>query len=263
MKALGVAHLTALELDPFALVRQAAGAGFRSVGLRLHPAMAGGLAYPLSAGSEQVTRLKALLREEGVRVGDVEFVQLTPTVQVAEYAGLLEVAAELGAGSLTVSGDDSDFNRLTDHFAAMCQLAAGVQVRVDLEFMRWRAVGNLQQALQIVSGAGQANGAILLDALHLFRSGGDAQAVAQVDRRWLAAAQLCDAPLQSPPESGIITEAREGRLAPGAGQLPLAALLAALPEAVQLSVEMPMPGLPVAQRLALAYRSTVACVAER
>lgn len=255
MNALGVAHLTALALDPFELVRQSARVGFTSVGLRLHPAMVGGLAYPMKAGSEPVRRLKALLGEEGVRIGDVEFVELKPDVQIDTFAGLLEVAAELGARSLTVSGDDYDVGRLTDHFAALCQLAAGYDLRVDLEFMRWRAVGNLQQAERIVSAADQPNGAILVDALHLFRSGGDAQALAQVDRRWLSAAQLCDAPAQSPPEDGIIHEAREGRLPPGAGQLPLASMLAALPAVTAFSVEMPAPTLPVEERLALAYRA--------
>ncbi|MNI94603.1 hypothetical protein D3C73_1527290 [compost metagenome] len=51
--------------------------------------------------------------------------------------------------------------------------------------------------------------------------------------------QLCDAPLTAPAEALIIQEAREGRLLPGQGQLPLAALMGALPTDVQVSVETP------------------------
>jgi len=69
--------------------------------------------------------------------------------------------------------------------------------------------------------------------------------------------QLCDAPWQAPPPELIIHEAREGRLAPGQGQLPLAELLAALPEHVEFSVEMPAPRLAVDERLRLAYGATV------
>ena len=39
---LGLAHLTALELSPLALVSEAARAGFASVGLRVVPATVGG-----------------------------------------------------------------------------------------------------------------------------------------------------------------------------------------------------------------------------
>lgn len=249
---LGVAHLTALELAPQPLVRQAAAAGFSSVGLRLHPAMAGGLAYPLLAGSAQLRELQTTLLGEGVRVYDVEFVELRPEVDVGSFAWLLEAAAELGATSLTVSGDDPLHERLLGNFAGLCELAHGFGIRVDMEFMRWRQIGSLAQALAIVSQAGQANAGVLVDALHLYRSGGSAQALADAGPRWFNALQLCDAPLAAPPEAGIIAEAREGRLPPGQGELPLLEVLQVLSPATELSVEMPMPKLPVAQRLALA-----------
>ncbi|MGY4494140.1 sugar phosphate isomerase/epimerase [Pseudomonas sp. TE3610] len=254
--ALGVAHLTALQLAPADLVRQAAGAGFSAVGLRLHPAMAGGVCYPLDAVARR--NLKALLDGEGMGVSDIEFVELTPQVHIDALVPLLEAGADLGASSLTVSGDDTQFSRLTDHYAHLCELAVDFGLRVDLEFMRWRAVGNLAQARQIVEGAGQGNGGILLDALHLFRSGGTVAMLADIEPRWLRAVQLCDAPLLAPPEELIISEAREGRLPPGQGQLPLGELLAALPRDVQVSVEMPYGALGSVERLALAYQTSIA-----
>lgn len=250
--ALGVAHLTALELAPQALVRQAASAGFGAVGLRLHPAMAGGVAYPLRAGSAQLRELQNMLPGEGMKVYDVEFVELRPEVDIGSFTWLLEAAAELGATSLTVSGDDPVHERLLANFAGLCELAWGFGIRVDMEFMRWREVGTLEQALAVVSQAGQVNAGVLVDALHLYRSGGSATALAAANPAWLNALQLCDAPLAAPPEAGIIAEAREGRLPPGQGELPLIELLQVLSPATALSVEMPMPNLPVAQRLALA-----------
>jgi sugar phosphate isomerase/epimerase len=258
MPAIGVAHLTALQLSPAELARQAARAGFSSIGLRLSPAMEGGLAYPINAASQDLSELRRVLDGEGVSVYDIEFVPLLPEVDVRSYHWLLEAGAELGARCLTVSGDDADTARLTANFALFCQLADPYGLRIDLEFMRWRHVGNLQQAIALVEQADQSNGTVLVDALHLFRSGGDAATVAAQQSRRISAVQLCDAPWQSPAPEGIIAEAREGRLAPGAGGLPLAALLRALPADIDISVEMPMPQLPAAERLALAFQSTQA-----
>ncbi|MBC3504006.1 sugar phosphate isomerase/epimerase [Pseudomonas sp. SWRI59] len=258
MSGLGVAHLTALDLAPAVLVREARRAGFSSVGLRLHPVLPGALAYPEAAGSQALRELKAVMAGEGVRVADIEFVSLTPEVVVADYEPLLAAGAELGAVSLTVSGDDADFARLTGHFAALCVLARGYGLRVDLEFMRWRPVATVQQAYSVVAGAGQGNSGVLVDALHLFRAGGQVADLAHMDPRYLQAVQLCDAPLQAPPESGIIQEARQGRQLPGDGQLPLVQLLAALPKGVSLSVEVPSAQLHGAQRLTAAARVTQA-----
>jgi len=256
LNGLGVAHLTALELAPARLVREARIAGFSAVGLRLHPVMPGAKAYPVAAGSQALRELRAVMAGEGVRVTDIEFVSLTAHTQVDDYQALLAAGAELGAQSLTVSGDDDDVARLTGNFAALCELARGHGLRVDLEFMRWRPVATLQQACAVVTGAGQDNGGVLVDALHLFRSGGQVADIAAVDPHWLRALQLCDAPLQAPADALIIQEAREGRLLPGDGQLPLVQLLAALPEDVCISAEVPCAHLHGQARLAAAARST-------
>ncbi|MNP20065.1 Xylose isomerase-like TIM barrel [compost metagenome] len=253
-----MAHLTALELAPARLVREAGRSGFSAVGLRLHPVMPGAPAYPVVAGSQAMRELRAVMAGEGVRVTDIEFVSLTAQTQVADYQALLAAGAELGALSLTVSGDDDDVARLTDNFAALCEMARGHGLRVDLEFMRWRPVATLQQANAVVTAAGQDNGGVLVDALHLFRSGGQVADIAEVDSRRLRAVQLCDAPLQAPAHERIIQEAREGRLLPGQGQLPLAQLLAALPGDLCISVEVPSAGLPAGQRLQAAAQVTQA-----
>lgn len=254
---LGLAHLTALQLAPAALVTEAARAGFAAVGLRYIPATSDGPAYPTEVGTEAHRALKRVLAGEGVRVSDIELVQLTPTIDIAALAGRLEAGADLGAVSVIASGDDPDQSRLTAHFAELCQLAASFGMRVDLEFMRWRVIGGLLQAAATVAEAGQTNGAILVDALHLTRSGGEADDLILLPDRWLRAAQLCDASTEPPAnERAIIAEAREGRLPPGAGALPLGALLEALPADTSLSVEMPMPALDARERIATAFNAT-------
>lgn len=257
MPRIGVAHLSALDLPPAVFARHAALAGFSSIGLRLSPAMPGGLAYPLRAASPALKEFQRVLAGERITVADIEFVALLPDIDITGLQWMLEAGAQLGARSLTVSGDDSDRQRLTDHFAQLCELAAPFGLRIDLEFMRWRDIPDLPSALAVVQGAAQDNGAILVDALHLYRSGGDAAMVAAVPAGLIGAVQWCDAPRQAPPPGLIIQEAREGRLAPGQGELPLRELLAALPSHIDVSVEMPAPGLAVDERLALAYGATL------
>lgn len=257
MIRLGLAHLTALQLAPASLITEAARAGFAAVGLRYIQATSDGPAYPTAVGTEAHRALKGVLAGEGVRVSDIELVQLTPDIDIATLADRLEAGADLGAASVIASGDDPDQTRLTARFAKLCQLAASFGLRVDLEFMRWRAIGNLSQAAAIVRDADQPNGAILVDALHLTRSGGEAAELLPLPDQWLRSAQLCDATAKPPKtERAIIAEAREGRLPPGDGALPLGALLEALPADTSLSVEMPMPALDARERITTAFNAT-------
>jgi len=257
MTGLGLAHLTALELAPAALAGEAARAGFGFIGLRFIAATANGPAYPTRVGTEAHRALKTILANEGVRLNDIEFVQLTADIDVPALGGLFEAAADLGAASVIASGDDADQSRLTAHFAELCDLAQRFGLRVDLEFMRWRAIGSLPQAKAIVRAADKANGAILVDALHLTRSGGKAGDLISIPARYLRAAQICDAAAEVPAtEAAVIAEAREGRLPPGEGALPVGELLQSLPPDARLSVEMPMPSLETRVRIARAFNAT-------
>jgi sugar phosphate isomerase/epimerase len=253
----GLAHLTALELSPTALVKEAARAGFSSVGLRVVPATVGGPAYPTRVGTEAHRALQQILAGEGMRVNDIEFIQLTPDIEVSALAALFEAGADLGAISVIVSGDDNDNARLTAHFADLCDLAQPFGLRVDLEFMRWRAIGTLPQAEAIVRQAGKSNGAILVDALHLSRSGGQPDDLISIPGEFLRAAQICDAAAEMPAtDAASIAEARGARLPPGEGSLPLGRLLDALPADTSLSVEMPLPALEARARIAVAFEAT-------
>lgn len=84
---------------------------------------------------------------------------------------------------------------------------------------------------------------MLIDALHLFRTGGSPQDVHRAPPGAISFVQLCDAVAQVPdtPET-LLLEARSGRLAPGCGMLPLNELLAELDDKAVLSLEVPTNG---------------------
>jgi sugar phosphate isomerase/epimerase len=257
VRPLAVAHLTALDVEPARWVRAASRAGFAAVGLRLYPASADGIAYLSATGSAAHRELRDTLAGEGIAVHDVEFVPVGADFDPASLSTLFEVAGSLGARCVNVSGDDPDSARLAATLAALAERAQPFGLRIDLEFMRWRRVGSLVQGRAVIERAAHPNLALLVDALHLSRSGGTPQDVAALPPAAIGSAQLCDAPAVLPgSDDDAIHEARLNRMAPGAGTLPLDALLRALPPQAALSVEMPMPSLPLDARLELAYRST-------
>ena len=259
MIPLSLAHLTVLEVAPPALFDLAAGAGFQTVGIRILPAVPGAVSYPLSRPT--VVEWRRRLADAGVGIHDVEFIPLTPQVRVGACASTLALAAELGAKRLNVSGDDPDFDRLAERFGSLCDLAADVGIGVDLEFMRFRIVGTLRQALDIVARAGRPNGRLLIDLLHLFRSGGTADMLREVPSSAFGSVQLCDALLEDPTDAGIADEARHRRLFPGEGELPLRALMDAVPRDTPVAVEVPTGG--THPELAPSVRAAMACAASR
>lgn len=254
MIPLSLAHLTVLDVAPPALFDLATGAGYQNVGIRILPAVPGAVCYPLSRPT--VLEWRRRMAGAGVGVHDVEFIPLTPDIRVGDYAQTMALAAELGARRLNVSGDDANFDRLAENFGALCDLAADLGMGVDLEFMRFRTVGTLHQALDIVTRAGRPNGRLLIDLLHLYRSGGTAGMLRGVPLSALGSVQLCDAPLKDPTDAGLADEARQGRLFPGEGELPLMAFMDALPGDICVGVEVPAesthPELGASQRAAMA-----------
>ncbi|MCF4123782.1 sugar phosphate isomerase/epimerase family protein [Methylobacterium sp. SyP6R] len=240
---LGLAHFTCIGVPPVDLVRLAARTGCASVGLRLHPAFPGAPFYELPPGSDAFRAMRRALADEGLRVYDIEFVVVGEDFVPASLSGMLEAAAGLGARRLSVCGDDADRPRLVARFAELCDLAAGFGMGVDLECMAWRRVASLPDAVRVVEAAGRPNGGVLVDALHLARTGGSPEDVRAVPPHLIRHAQLCDAPAQAPDSTeAIIQEARAGRLPPGEGALPLQALVAALPPTTALSIEVPVTG---------------------
>jgi hypothetical protein len=80
--------------------------------------------------------------------------------------------------------------------------------------------------------------------LQFFRSGASPSDVQDYEGALFPYAQICDGPLKAPETlDARRNEARENRLLPGRGELPLHELLAALPPGIPLSLEAPTAAL--------------------
>lgn len=231
-------HLTLIDVSPPDLVTVAAAAGFDAVGLRISPAADGERPWPVSPGSPMLAETIRRCADTGVRVLDAEAVRLGELP--VDYRPTLEAAAALGARYVNAICDDPDLSRLSDSFAALTSAAASFGIRAVVEFMAYRSVRTLEDAVAI---AGRSGGGVLVDALHVRRCGVRLADLRAVEPGLISYVQLCDAPLAAPapgPASAqAVREARTARLLPGAGELPLPELLAALPDRIPVALEAP------------------------
>jgi len=239
-----LATLAVLDAPPPEIADIAAAAGFDSITLRLADASVDD-ANPLVGDTPTRRDTIARLRHHGLGVLDVEVVRMREDTQPALLRPVLESARELGARHVLVINQDADETRAADKFARICDEAQAFELRPVLEFMVFTATKTVEQADRIVELAAHPSAGVLVDPLHLQRSGGSPSDVA----RLVAAnpgrypyAQLCDAPRASPDGGGrgLYEEAVYNRLAPGDGELPLLDLIEALPAGAPLSVETPV-----------------------
>jgi sugar phosphate isomerase/epimerase len=235
-----LAHLTLIDVPPPALVHAAAEAGYDAVGLRITP-VSDGPDHSMAAGSAALRATVRALRETGIRVLDVEVVRLRPDTDPVEYDGFLDAVAALGAPHVVVTVEDPDAGRSAATFAGFCALAAGRGVTAMVEFMVFSKVRTLGAAASLLAAAGAPNAGILIDPLHLARSGGTVEQVRALPPGLLPYVQICDAASARPAtdELAARAEARNARLMVGDGTLPLAALVAGVPPGAALSLEVP------------------------
>ena len=265
MPLLGLSPLGFLGLIPPDLIAVAAQAGFAAVGLRTAAAVPGGQAYPLQDDAALLRATRDAMAATGVLVRTVEMVSLSRETTADALRPMLEVAAHLGASRVLCTGNDPDLRVVTEAFAILCATAAEFGMAADLEFMRFRSVQTLEQACEVVDRAGAPNGAIVLDCLHLIRSGGTPAKVAVLPAGRIGNLQLCDAPALPPADGDLANEARENRLAPGDGELPLQAILEAAGPVAAIDAEVPLggrhAGLPAAVKAARIHAATVRVLA--
>jgi sugar phosphate isomerase/epimerase len=254
---LSLSPLTILDASPAEQVSAAAQVGFDAVGLRV--ARAGDeRVWPMLADTPMMRETLGRLADTGLRVLDVELVMIRPDHRLSDVLPVLDAAVRLGARFVNVVGYDPEHARLIERFGALCEAAGERDLQLDLEFMKYSEVKTLGAAFDIVEQAEHPAATVLVDALHLQRSGGTPADVRRHPPAHRPYLQLCDGPLEPvwPDDDAARAESRGNRLLPGDGALPLHELVADLPRGGVLSVEAPvaaLAALPVAERARLAH----------
>lgn len=234
-----LAHLTVGE-PPLKMIDAAADAGFRSAGLRI-AARRRHEPFPVEViGQPGVIRaIRQHAAERGVRIASVNAFQFYPDVDWEELAALADTAIELGAPIVLFNSFDPDQARVVDHLARFCARLAPAGVRVAAEFLPYSALRTLPQTMEVIAQSGAPNLGVLVDILHLDRSGGSPADLAAIDAADIVFAQLCDAHrLAAPlPDAELMAQARSSRLELLQGALPLIEFVDALPEGIELEYE--------------------------
>jgi sugar phosphate isomerase/epimerase len=263
---LSLAYLTVDGATPVEHVEAAAAAGFDAAGLRILPPTHLREQTPVVGDAAAVKALADACRNAGIRPLDAEVMSLTPETTGVELVAMAETAAALGFRFVQTVVEDADMARAADNLARLAAAARAAGIGVAIEFMAFRPLATLGDALRIIDRSGADNVGLLIDALHLDRAGGTVADVAALPAGSVALVQLCDAPAVPPSIDDLATEARGRRLHPGEGGLPLHALLDALPDGLPLSLEVPHPsfaGLGHAERAARALRALRDFLGER
>ena len=184
---------------------------------------------------------RAALVATGLPLLDVEVVWIKPDSALDDHRKVIDVGAELGAANVLCVSSDPDHGATADKLAALCRHAEGSGMRVALEFGIFTEVRNLSQALAVLDHVGHPLRAVLVDPIHVDRSGTTLAELAAIDPALLPYAQFCDARAQRPDPAdfdAVITDAIDLREQCGEGVLPLAAMLEALPAGIPLSIEL-------------------------
>ena len=240
MREYSLAHLTVLSLTPPEMVDVASRTGYRYVGLRLNRITPTEPLYPLITDRSLMKETKARLADTGVGVWDIECARMGPDTEPESYLSFLEAGAELGALHVLAQLPDPDFERATDRFARLCDLAKPLGLGVDLEFVSWTAIPDLTRAVDVLHAVDRPNAGILVDTLHFDRSKSSIAELQELPREWFRYAQVCDAPKEKPTTTEeLIYTARCERLFPGDGGIDVRGILACLPPEIPYALEIP------------------------
>ena len=88
--------------------------------------------------------------------------------------------------------------RLIETFASLCKEAADHGTKIAFELMPFAMIDSLSSAVELVKGAGAANGGLCLDLWHIAKLGISYQEVARLPGEYVTCVELNDGTYTSP-----------------------------------------------------------------
>jgi sugar phosphate isomerase/epimerase len=221
------------DVSPQDMARIAGEVGYNSVGLWVAP--------DENWHKETTGAVRQILTDYHLVPLDVEVIWLQPGADPDPlHHRIIDIGGELGARNCLIVSSEPNRDNTKRLYEDLCRRAADAGMRACLEYMGITEIKTLDAALDVVASVDHPAGGILVDAFHHERVGHAPGAVSKIPPQWLSYVQLCDMPkrgtLSDP--AAYLEDALDGRLAPGEGALPLADLMAALPDGVH--AELPI-----------------------
>jgi len=238
---LGIEQLSVFGLPPVDFVNLAAdlgcdciSTGLTGIGYNPHGYPAFSLRDDVGARRE----MRSAMRDRGVAISLGEGCIIRPDSDIRAAAGDMDLMQELGVERLNTVSMDPDLGRSLDQLALFAEMAAERGMAATIELCPALTINTLGAAVAAVRHVGRPDFSLLLDTMHLGRSGATADELAALDPGLIGYVQLCDAP-RMPSEPNYLREATFERMAPGEGEMPLRAYLEVLPPGLTVSLEVP------------------------
>ncbi len=184
--------------------------------------------------------LLAALDDRGVSICLGEGLLIASGVDVRSYAADLDIMAELRIPRINTVSLEPDRARTFDELAVLTDLAADRGILTSVEPVPGLAIADLPTAMAAVEHVSRDEISLLIDTMHVARSGAGPDDLRSLPAERIGHVQLCDVPLRSTKKHHYAEEAMYHRMAPGEGELPLAEMLAALPHDCVVGLEVPM-----------------------
>lgn len=236
-----LAYLTIPGTNPIDHIKVAAEAGYDYVSLRPIPMhLPNEPLFQFDKDPVLFDNVKRALSEHKIKLLDIELARVREDLNVSEYESAFEAASQLGATDVISSIWTSDMDYALENFAKICDMAGKYSLRVNLEFVSFAGVRELNTAVEILDRVNRSNAYLLIDTLYVYKTGITPEDLAKVDKNKFGLIHVCDGPVEIPSldDEGMMAIAREGRLYPGDGVIDIKGLLEAMPM-VPISIELP------------------------
>ncbi len=200
-----------------------------------------GMWVDLETWTDQTTRdLKSAIADAGKPILDVEVMWMQPGESVDPLKRTIDIGEELNAQFGLAVSSDPDPVATKKGFETLCRHAETTGLTLVLEPLPITEVKSLAQAFDIVSDVDHPRGKLLIDTLHLQRMGGSPDDLSKLGPDWFPYLQIADAPLdlEDPTFERLLSEAVDGRLLPGDGDLPIRRVMEQLAPDIPISPEI-------------------------
>jgi sugar phosphate isomerase/epimerase len=156
---------------------------------------------------------------------------------IAGYEPALALGASMGARSATAINYGSLRPDIVERLVAFHALCTRHGMEAYLEPISMGATRTLEDGADLIGAAG-VNVRLVVDIIHLIRTGGSPRSLGAIAPERIGHIQVCDGPAIVAKDA-IGHESIANRLYPGEGEFPLVELLRAAPSHASIGVETP------------------------
>jgi len=180
------------------------------------------------------------MRRSTLCVLNIECFNLCAGADPDSFLPALACGSEFGVRTASaIVWENGDRRDVLAKLGRLCDMAADFGIRINLEFMALsRSMNSLDVALELLRDSGRQNIGLMVDLLHLMRTGGTVDRLRAIEPDLIGGAQICDGPLAIS-EADMLAEAGGNRMVPGEGEFPVGEFINALPTELIIGVEVP------------------------